>query len=236
MHREYLHWDSPNLGRRMELLWFGHWGRPVVAFPTSGGSFHEIEERGLVAALAGKIEGGELQLCCVDTVDQESWYNRWIHPADRVRRHDAYDRYLRDELLPYVTHRARRGDPALFGASFGAYHAVNFACRYPERVSRVVAFSGMFDVQRFLDGYWDELCYFHCPTAYVPNLDDGWARRLARVQYVIATGEHDHLVGATRHFAGVLRGRGIPAHEEVWGGVFGHDWPFWAQHLPRFLP
>jgi esterase/lipase superfamily enzyme len=37
MHREHRVWDSPSLGRPMELIWYGHWGRPVLAFPTSLG-------------------------------------------------------------------------------------------------------------------------------------------------------------------------------------------------------
>src|SRR5262249_7620872 len=34
MNREYIAWDSPTLGRRMELLYFGHAGHPMIWFPT----------------------------------------------------------------------------------------------------------------------------------------------------------------------------------------------------------
>ncbi|MBA2564593.1 MAG: esterase [Gemmatimonadetes bacterium] len=220
----------------MEMLWFGNWGRPVIGFPTSGGGFRELEDFGLVRALAGKIEAGEIQLCCVDSVDRESWYNNRAHPADRVRRHDQFDRYVRDEVLPFVAHRAQRDDVVLYGASFGAYHAMNLACRYPDRIGRAIAFSGVFDVHRFLHGYWDDLCYFHCPTAYVPNMDGAMAGRLSNVDLVVATGEHDHLAHNTREFTGMLASRGVPVVGEIWQGQFGHDWPFWSQHLPRFLP
>ena len=30
MSREYVAWDSPALGRRMEMLFFGHSGRPMI--------------------------------------------------------------------------------------------------------------------------------------------------------------------------------------------------------------
>jgi esterase/lipase superfamily enzyme len=220
----------------MELLWFGRSGRPVVLFPTSGGRFTELEDTGFVGSLGGKIARGEIQVCCVDSVDTESWYNRSAPPAVRVRRHDQYDQYLRDELFPYVRARSGRGDLALFGASFGAYHAMNVACRYPEQVGRVIAFSGIFDIHRQLNGYWDDLCYFHCPTAYVPNLDEGWVRRLSQVQFVVATGEFDHLAEGNREFIGILAGKGIPLVGEIWQGSFGHDWPFWKEHIQRFLP
>jgi esterase/lipase superfamily enzyme len=235
MQRDYQAWHSHHLNRPMEFLWFGWSGRPVMLFPTSGGRSSENEDFSLVGALAGKVEAGEIQLICVDSVDNESWYNRWAHPADRVRRHEQYDRYLRHELVPYIGHRAVRGDLVVYGASFGAYHAANFAARYPEVVSQAICFSGLYDIHRYLDGYWDDACYFHCPTAYIPNMGEHDTARLSRVGWVIATGEHDSLVNENRHFAGILASRGIPHHAEFWSGVFGHDWPWWKQHLPRFL-
>lgn len=236
MQREYLHWVSPSLGRKMELLWFGHSGRPVIGFPTSAGRFYQLEDFGLIGSLRGKIEEGKLQVCCVDSVDAESWYDKTKHPRDRVRRHDQYDRYMHGEILPFVTQRAGRDDVALFGASFGAYHAMNLGCRYPEEVSSIISFSGLFDIHRYLDGYWDELCYYHCPTAYVANMDAHWVGLLSRLQIVVATGEFDHLADANREMIGILQRKGIPVTGEIWTGTFGHDWPFWSEHINRFLP
>jgi esterase/lipase superfamily enzyme len=235
VRRDYLEWTSPALGRRMELLWFGESGRPVLAFPTSMGRFYQVEDFGLIRALAPRIESGEIQVCCVDSVDGESWYNKRAHPAERVRRHDEYDRYLRDEVFPFVRHRSGRDDLVLFGASFGGYHAMNLACRYPDSVRSVIAFSGIFDIHRYLDGYWDTLCYYHSPTAYVPNMDEGWVHRLSQVRHVVATGEHDHLAAANREFIRILQGKGIPVEGEIWPGTFGHDWPYWGEHIQRFL-
>lgn len=236
MKREHHRWDSPSLGRPMDLIWYGHRGRPVLAFPTSLGRAWQNEEGGLIGGLADKIEAGEIQICCVDAVDEESWYNRGAHPEWRARRQDQYDRYLAAEVVPFARARARREDLITYGASFGGYHAANFALRHPDLVSRMVAFSGVYDIHRFLDGYWDDTCYFHCPTAYVANYDADWVGRVSRIGIVVATGEHDHLVQCTRDFAGLLRSKGIPVHEEIWPGVFGHDWPFWREHLRRFVP
>jgi esterase/lipase superfamily enzyme len=236
MVRDYLKGDSKALGRPMEALWFGHSGRPVLMFPTSMGQFYELEDFGLIGALAGKFEAGEIQAVCVETIDQESWYNRGLHPAARARRHEQYDNYLRHELLPYIQERSGRRDLAVYGASFGAYHAANFACRYPEAVAKAITFSGIYDIHRYLDGYWDDCCYFHCPTAYVPNMDEAIARRFQHSQFIVATGEHDSLVSENRSFAAMLGGKGIPVHSEIWSGEFGHDWPWWKHHLARFLP
>jgi esterase/lipase superfamily enzyme len=168
-------------------------------------------------------------------VNEESWYNRNVHPAVRAARHAQYDAYLRHELVPYIFNRAQRGDLAVYGASFGAYHAANFAARYPDVVSRAICFSGIYDIHAQLDGYWDENCYFNCPTAYIPNMDAEWAGKLSRTDWIIATGEYDTIVDKNREFSAMLWSKGIRNHLEIWGGVFGHDWPWWKENLRRFL-
>ena len=91
MVREYHKSYSSRLGREMELLVFGHAGLPVMVFPTSCGRFFDFEDRGMVAALAAKIDAGQLQLFCVDSVDVESWYNRAAAPRWRISRHMKYE-------------------------------------------------------------------------------------------------------------------------------------------------
>ena len=86
----------------MELLVFGHGGLPVLVFPTSGGRFFEFEDRGMIAALSGKIDAGQLQVYCVDSVDKESWYNRHVAPRWRIARHMQYEDYLIHEVVPLV--------------------------------------------------------------------------------------------------------------------------------------
>jgi len=235
MYREYVQWWSPSLDRQMEFFWFGKFGRPVMLFPTSSGSFRENEDFGLAGSLADKVDAGEIQLILVDSVNNESRYNKGIHPAVRAARHAQYDSYLRHEMVPYIFNRAQRGDLVVYGASFGAYHASNFAARYPDVVSRAICFSGIYDIHAQLDGYWDETCYFHCPTAYIPNMSGDWAAKLSRVGWVIATGEHDSLVQQNRDFSNLLWSKGVSNHSEFWGGQFGHDWPWWREHLRRFV-
>lgn len=235
MYREHVRWWSPSLGRDMELLWFGKFGRPVWLFPTSAGRYFENENMHLSTSLADKVDGGEVQLVLVDTVNDESWYNKGVHPAVRAARHVQYDHYLRHEVVPYTFNRAQRGDLAVYGASFGAYHAANFAGRYPEVVSRAICFSGVYDIRSFLDGYWDENCYFHNPNSYISNMDAEWSGKLSRIEWVIATGEHDTLVQENRDFSGLLWAKGVPNRLEIWPGVFGHDWPWWREHLRRFV-
>ncbi|MBI2469002.1 MAG: esterase family protein [Candidatus Rokubacteria bacterium] len=236
MQREHVFWDSPALGRKMELLCFGHAGRPMLWFPTSKGRFYQYEDFGLIGAVADLIDGGAIQVTCVDSVDEESLYAAHRHPAERLVRHDQYDRYLSGEVLPWLRGRAGGAKVATLGASFGAYHAVNFGFRHPDVVDKVVGFSGKYDIHSFLDGYWDDTAYFHCPTAYVPNMGPEWAERLSRLDICIVTGEMDNILEGSKRLIGILQAKGIPHRGHIWGAPYGHDWPWWKVQIRHYVP
>ena len=60
MHREYHHWFSRSLQRDMEIWHLRPRRAAGVVFPTSMGAFFEYEDRGMVGALADKLEHGQL--------------------------------------------------------------------------------------------------------------------------------------------------------------------------------
>ncbi len=236
MKREFCRWYSPSLGRDMEMLVFGYAGLPAVVFPTSCGRFFEFEERGMVEAVRGKIEHGQLQLFCVDSVDAESWYNRDVQPRWRIARHVQYEEYILREVL--ALQRQWNPNPALaaIGCSLGGYHAANIALRHPDLFTGFLSMSGIFDMSRFLDGYYDEDCYFHTPPHFLPNLHDSWRLdQYRRGTYVLATGVHDQCWDQNEQMARVLRDRGLPVRLEVWGDNARHDWPWWKRMVDIYL-
>lgn len=236
MNREYHKWFSPGLRCEMELLVFGHAGVPAIVFPTSCGRFYEFEDRQMVSAAGSKIEQGEIQLYCVDSVDSESWYNRQASPRRKIARHMQYEEYILSEVLPLV--RAKNSGPHLtaLGCSFGGYHAVNIAMRHPDLFTGFLSISGAFDLSGFLRGYYDQDCYFNLPTHYLANISDPWfLDRYRRNSYVLATGVHDQCRQDNEQLAQILRSRGIPHRLEVWGGNTGHDWPWWQRMAQAYL-
>lgn len=236
MNREYHKWWSGRLGREMELLVFGHAGLPVLVFPTSGGRFYEFEDRGMVDALADKIDGGHVQLFCVDSVDRESWYNRNVPPRWRIARHMQYEDYLLNEVVPLA--RAKNRDPHLvsLGCSFGGYHAVNIALRHPDVFTGVLSMSGAFDLSGFLDGYYDQDCYFNLPTHYLPNLADPWYfEHYSRNACILATGWDDHCLGQNQNLDRIMSAKGIPHKLYIWDSWNAHDWPTWQRMAREYL-
>jgi esterase/lipase superfamily enzyme len=211
----------------METLHFGDRGRVLVAFPISMGRFHLWEDNGLVDALAPRLDAGDAQLLCVDSIDEESWYAEDKAPAARVRRHLAYERYLLDEVLAGLD-----APPVCVGASFGAFHSALLALRHPDRVAGFVAMSGVFDNSRWLDGYHDEDTYLTNVLAFVPHLHED--RHLAPIRAmdlkVIVTGTDDANAGESVALADALRGVGITVSLHLLPGWL-HDWPYWREML-----
>ena len=221
----------------MELLVFGHAGPPMIVFPSSMGAFFEYEDNGMVGTLAEKLERGSLQLYCVSSVDKESWYNRRAHPRERVRRHLQYEDYILNDVVPLVHHLNRHGAIGVTGCSFGAYHAMVFALRQPYTFNWCVTMGGAFDVTQFLDGYFDEDCYFLNPPSFLPPLSDPYyLDQYRRNKWVLVTGEHDICRSANESFSGLLHRKGIGHSLHVWGFGSKHDWPDWRPMAEAYLP
>jgi esterase/lipase superfamily enzyme len=244
MVREYHKGYSSRLGREMELLVFGHAGVPVVVFPTSCGRFFEFEDHGMVAALEDRIDAGQLQLYCVDSVDAESWYNRAAAPRARILRHMQYEGYLLDEVVPFL--RARNSNQnsnqnlnlglTALGCSFGGYHAANIALRHPGIFTGIVSLSGVFDLTSFLGGYYDLDCYYNLPTHSLPNLSDPWfLDRYRRNRCVLATGWDDQCVAQNQNLDRILASKEIPHQFSIWDSPNSHDWPTWRRMVREYL-
>ena len=124
------------------MLVFGHAGLPAVVFPTSQGRFYEFEDRGMVDAIRWKIDNGEVQLFCVDSVDAESWYNRNVGPRWRIARQVQYDEYIIHEVVPLIKQLNWSPKRAAIGCSFGGYHAVTMALRHPDVFTAFLSMSG----------------------------------------------------------------------------------------------
>lgn len=235
MNREFHRWYSPSLQRHMDMLIFGHAGARVLVFPTSRGRFFEWEDRGIWKNLSWLIDGGHIQVYCVDSVDGESWYNRSVHPGARAWRQTQYDNYLYNEVLPLS--RSKNPNPFMItmGASFGAYHAMNFGLKHPDAVGRILAMSGLYDISYWADGFSGEHVYLNNPMWFIAGEND--PQRLAmlqRLDIIMVAGTDDPLVERSRQMSRVLWSKGIGNALREWNG-WNHDWPYWEQMIRLYI-
>ena len=216
------------------LLVFGHWGRPVLVFPSQERTRHEWEEHGMVGAIADLIDAGRVKLYCVDSWDSATWCDNWLPREERARRYEEYQRWLLEHVVPQIG-----GDEIVTaGVSMGAYHAANLTLRRPDRFPLALCLSGVYDISRFGWGERGDAVYFNNPVDFVTGLDDSHASLLL----VVGRGEWEDTTGAlddTLRFAELLRAKGIRHELDLWGEDAPHDWPAWraqlVKHLPRFV-
>ncbi len=231
MQEEHERWYTHSTSRDLDLLRFGHSGVPVVVFPTTLGRYFEAKDQGLIESVRHLVDAGRVVVYCPDTINHQSWYDRSLHPADKVRTHAAYDRMVRHELVPALQQRHHTHKVIVAGCSFGGYTAANFAFKHPDVVSALVSMSGSFDIKSFLGGYYDNEVYFNNPVDYMESADDP---ALWELGIVLGTSEWDICRPATERLSGLLRRRQISHWLDVRGWV-EHDWPLWRGMFPAYL-
>ena len=241
MQTEYHKWFSTSLGHEMELKVYGYYGKPVLVFPAQAGSFHEFEDFGMIGVLAPFIESGQIRILTVNSLDGQTWANWDAHPADRGRRHQDYDRYIVEEVVPFMSQHCWDSKQKFMttGVSMGAYHAANFFFRHPDIFDTVIALSGLYQLSLFIGDYMDDNVYFNTPLAYLPNLDDTWYLDQYRQSHIIiAVGQgpwEDDMLADTLALKHILEQKDIPHRIDIWGHDVNHDWPWWHKMLPYFL-
>ncbi|CAN5198427.1 alpha/beta hydrolase-fold protein [soil metagenome] len=231
MYEHYHKWYSPSLSRDIEVLAFGTRGYPVMLFPTSMGRFNENKDFKLLESVEWFVNEGLVKIYCPDGIDSSSWYNKGIHPAQRVMNHIWYDNFLLTELVPLMQRETGVARVATAGCSFGGYHATNFAFRHPEVVKYVFNMGAAFDIKDQMDGYYDNNVYFNNPPDFIPHSNSPYFNDMF---VVLGTGTHDMCWSANENMATILRNKGIHHWLDVRQDA-PHDWPAWRQMFPHYL-
>ena len=228
-------WHSPALNRQMHVRWFGGGGARLLAFPTSMGNHNEWPDRFMPDVLREHIERGWLQLWCLDHNHDASWYNKEIHPRERARRHLLYDKYIRDELLPFTQHVNGNSFVIATGASFGAFHAMSIGLRNPHLIHRIVGMSGMYDIKGMTGGYSDDLVYQCNPFDFIRH---EWQQdrlsALKQQDIILTIGRGDPAFEDNCDFSGALWQKGIGNALRIWDG-HAHDWPVWERQIVMYV-
>lgn len=240
MNIEYHKWWSDHLHQDMEIKVYGHTGKPVLVFPTQGGRFYEYEDFGMVEACRESIDAGKIQLFTVDSIDNQSWANWSIPPADRARRHEDYDRYITQEMIPFIHHRSTwKGKYFTTGCSMGAYHAPNFFFRHPDVFDGVIALSGILRLNLFIGDYMDEVVYLNTPLVYLRNLtDEAYLSAYRQSTIVLCSGQgawEGPMLADAYELKAILDSKHVPCWIDIWGYDVNHDWPWWRRMMPYFL-
>lgn len=234
------HW-SGELGREMSFNVYGHAGKPVIVFPSSGGSQNEYGDFGMIEACQDFIDRGLVTFYTPDSYDNESWLNLWKSGHDVALAHEAYDRYIINELVPLIRYESNWQGPLMVtGCSMGAFHTINFALRHPDVFNVAVALSGVYDVRFFTgDFHNDDVIYYNSPIDNLWNQEDSWfLDQYRQNRFIVAVGqgawEEPHIQD-THRLEAAFEAKSIPGWFDYWGDDVAHDWEWWRVQMPYFL-
>ena len=209
------------------MLVFGEHGEPFILFPIAGGRYFELKDNGFVNALSNKINNGEIKLYCPDTIDNESWQNYGIEPAERVKKHLLYEKLVLNDVIGFAKYETEKEKVGVIGLGLGGYHAFNLALKYPDKFHTCITLSGNFNIKRFIYGYYDENCYFNNPIDYLPGLNDKWyLNHLKKMNISIYAFEHDDTFQENIEASSLLNEKKVTHNFHNQNGEKG-DWGNW---------
>jgi esterase/lipase superfamily enzyme len=230
-------WHSDRVQQAVTLARWGHWGTPVLLFPTAGGDADEAERMGSIAALWPLIEAGRIKIYSPDSLAGRALAAGWGSWEYRCWLLDQYEQMVAAEIVPAI--HADCGGPreiVAAGSSIGAFKAVAMVCRFPWFFRAALGMSGTYDLEQLFGMRGTEHHYFAAPLSFVPNLH-GPHLDLLRTRFVLMThgeGRWEEPEQSWR-MAGVLGAKGVPNRVVTWGPEWDHDWPTWRRMLPLYL-
>lgn len=231
-------WHSERLGQEVTLARWGDFGRPVLLFPTAGGDAEEVERFHLVDAVRPLLERGQVKIYSCDSVGGQ-WLVAGRGSAGlRGRVQDAYQQYIRYEVVPAIRADCRSEDIEIVtaGASIGAFHALAVLCRFPDAFQSALCMSGTYDIARFIEGVSSEDLYAATPEYFLPRMNGEVLGKLQQRFVILASGEgRAENIGESWRVAHALGSKGVPNRVDSWGRDWPHDWATWRRMLPQYL-
>lgn len=238
MERNLHGWYSPALGKDMPIATYGHYGFSLLLVPTAAADYLEYERFQLIDAISQFIDAGRVKVFSINSINNESWLNNDMEGAHKAIRHNQFNEYVFNEVIPYVKGSTSQETPILTcGASFGALHSMNLFLKRPDIINGAISMSGVYDLTEYTKGYYDEQVYYNSPIHYIPNLTDhNILEQIRSGKIIISTGSGAYEdPEANRRFSGVLHTKSIPHELDIWGEDITHDWPTWRKMLPHYL-
>jgi len=213
MKRQLTSWHSPSLNKEMPIATYGNYGFALLLVPTAAADYLEYERFQLMGHLTPFIDSGKVKVFSIDSINNESWMNNNMDPWHKSVRHQQWNSYVFDEVVPFIRNSTSRETPVITcGASFGALHSMNLFLKRPDIINGVIAMSGVYDLTEYTKGHFDDNVYFNSPMHYIPKLTDHTILeqiRQSRHIHILTGGGAYEDPAASGHFAKALYDKGI---------------------------
>ena len=231
MQERHINFHSQILNRNIDLLVSGHYGYPMLMFPTSMGTFYQNKDMGLLDVVGGYVAAGKIKLYNVGSIDFDTFYAKHLNASDRIYNYNLYVWFLKNELIPAIQRECGVHRIGVAGCSFGGYHAANLAFRFPDLFDNMFSMSGAFNIKSFMGNYYDDNVYHNNPVDFMNNVE-GW--KFNHINIVLGTSEWDICRKDNLEMSQLLNAKGIN-HWYDQKGWAAHDWPLWKQMFGDYI-
>jgi esterase/lipase superfamily enzyme len=221
MQKQAWTWTTFRFTQPARLVRWGHFGIPVLIFPTAGGDCEEIERFHLIDALGDLINRGRIKAYSVDSLYVRAWLAARLPAPECARLQESYDSFLYEDVLPRIRADCQdpKIEPILAGASRGASMAISTLIRHPDSFRAAIGASGIYD-----------------PAPSLRGLARPQLERLRQRLIILGCGEGDYELPAdSRDLSRALNTKSVPNRFNLWGAGRDHTWSTWRDLFPRLL-
>src|ERR1044071_7691174 len=102
MQRELTSWYSPSLNKEMPVAIYGHYGFALLLVPTAAADYLEYERFQLMDSLQPHIDSGKVKVFSINSINNESWLNNQMDPRHKAIRHQQFNEYVFEEVIPFI--------------------------------------------------------------------------------------------------------------------------------------
>ncbi len=231
MQEKHIKFYSHIMSRDIDLLVSGHWGYPILMFPTSMGNFLQNKDFGLPDTVGDLVDAGKIKLYNIDSIDFQSFYAKDLPAHTKIYNYNLYTQFLKDELVPAIQRECGVHRIGVAGCSFGGYHCSNFAFKNPDLVAHLFSMSGAFSIKSFMKGHYDDNVYFNEPMDFM-NHAESW--KFNHMNIVLGTSDWDICREDNLNMSRLLANKGINHwyDEKRWAS---HDWPLWKTMFSEYV-
>src|SRR5215204_4299568 len=113
MERWTSSWYSHRLQKEMPIAVYGHYGFALLMLPTAAADYLEYERFELINSLSPLINAGKVKIFSVNSINTESWMNDHMNPRDKSIRHQKFNSYIFEEVVPFIKTHTDASTPIL---------------------------------------------------------------------------------------------------------------------------
>src|SRR5689334_25435791 len=113
MDRQLSSWYSERLQKEMPVAVYGYYGFALLLVPTAAADYLEYERFQLIDSLRDVIDAGKVKVFSINSINNESWLNNEMEPRHKIIRHQQFNEYVYEEVIPFIRTHTSHDTPII---------------------------------------------------------------------------------------------------------------------------